>query len=407
MDRAVAGSPVPADPTDLDARGDSPSALSEFAGEPAPIASSLSGDSDEAIDLQRQIEALKAFLDRYPPPAPLQPIETPTADAPAAIAGEQELESQPSPDADAPSESIGASVADVPPAAPLSVDRSHGLLASSSVDERPRLFPTRRHLVIAGISVAAVLAVVAFVGVPFRSAAREAARTGTLSVSTSPSGIAVFVDGTPRDVTPVTVDLAPGDHVLELLIGSERRRIPVKIAAGAQVTHFLELPPVNAAMTEMPVSPPIPAVPTAGSSDSNEGGWVSVSAPSDVQVHENGRILGSSRIDRIMLPVGRHQLEFVNETLGYRAVQSVEVVGGEVVPVKLRWPQGSVALNAVPWAEVFVDGQSVGETPIGNLTLPIGVHEVVFQHPELGERRATITVTVGKPTTLGVDLGAK
>jgi hypothetical protein len=134
---------------------------------------------------------------------------------------------------------------------------------------------------------------------------------------------------------------------------------------------------------------------------------VSIAAPGDVQVLENGRLLGSSRVERIMLPVGRHNLEFVNEALGYRTQQTVYVVGGDVVPVKLRWPQGTVALNAVPWAEVLIDGQPVGETPIGGLTLPIGVHEVVFRHPELGERRASVTVTVGKTTTLGVDLGVK
>jgi hypothetical protein len=77
------------------------------------------------------------------------------------------------------------------------------------------------------------------------------------------------------------------------------------------------------------------------------------------------------------------------------------------VPVKLRWPQGSIALNAVPWAEVWIDGEAVGETPIGGLTLPIGVHEVLFRHPELGDRRASVTVTMGKTTTLGVDMGAK
>jgi serine/threonine-protein kinase len=64
-------------------------------------------------------------------------------------------------------------------------------------------------------------------------------------------------------------------------------------------------------------------------------------------------------------------------------------------------------LNAVPWAEVFVDGTPVGETPIGSFKVPVGVHEVVFRHPQLGERRTTVTVAVGAPTKVGIDLGAK
>ena len=66
-----------------------------------------------------------------------------------------------------------------------------------------------------------------------------------------------------------------------------------------------------------------------------------------------------------------------------------------------------MAVNAIPWAEVLVDGNRVGETPIGSIAVPIGTHEVVFRHPELGERRMTVTVTTGEPVKVGVDLRSK
>jgi hypothetical protein len=50
-----------------------------------------------------------------------------------------------------------------------------------------------------------------------------------------------------------------------------------------------------------------------------------VSAPIDVQLYENQRLLGSSQTDRIMVPVGRHDIEVVNEALGYRASKTVNV----------------------------------------------------------------------------------
>ena len=55
-----------------------------------------------------------------------------------------------------------------------------------------------------------------------------------------------------------------------------------------------------------------------------------------------------------------------------------------------------MAVNALPWAEVSIDGERVGETPIGSVQVPIGTHEVVFRHPDLGERRTTATVTTGR-----------
>jgi hypothetical protein len=62
-----------------------------------------------------------------------------------------------------------------------------------------------------------------------------------------------------------------------------------------------------------------------------------------------------------------------------------------------------MAISALPWAEVFVDGGRVGETPIASLVVPIGVHEILFRHPNLGERTISVTVAVGKPTNVGVD----
>jgi hypothetical protein len=61
-------------------------------------------------------------------------------------------------------------------------------------------------------------------------------------------------------------------------------------------------------------------------------------------------------------------------------------------------------VNAIPWADVSVDGQPVGQTPIGNLALTIGPHEVLFRHPQLGEQRHAVTVTMKAPARLSVDL---
>ena len=67
-------------------------------------------------------------------------------------------------------------------------------------------------------------------------------------------------------------------------------------------------------------------------------------------------------------------------------------------------PKGKVNLNATPWAEVWIDGKRVGETPIGNLEVPVGPHELVFRHPQFGEKRHAISVTAGAPVRLSVPM---
>jgi hypothetical protein len=75
-----------------------------------------------------------------------------------------------------------------------------------------------------------------------------------------------------------------------------------------------------------------------------------------------------------------------------------------VLPVAVALPNGVLSLNAEPWAEVWIDGQKVGETPLGNVSVPIGPHEIVFRHPQLGEQRHAVTVTQAAPVRVSVDM---
>jgi hypothetical protein len=133
-------------------------------------------------------------------------------------------------------------------------------------------------------------------------------------------------------------------------------------------------------------------------------GWVSLKAPFAIEIYEQGRLVGSSESDRVMLTAGRHSLELVNEPLGLRVTRTVQITPGKVMPLGFDVPRGVVNLNASPWAEVWIDGQKAGETPLGNIALTIGPHEVVFRHPQLGEKRHAISVTVGVPVRLSVDM---
>jgi hypothetical protein len=105
-----------------------------------------------------------------------------------------------------------------------------------------------------------------------------------------------------------------------------------------------------------------------------------------------------------MLAAGRHELDLVNDTLGYHSTRVVQVPPGKVVSISLDLPMGVVNINASPWAEVWIDGRRVGETPIGNLGVAIGPHELVFKHPQFGEKRHSISVTLNEPVRLSVDM---
>jgi hypothetical protein len=213
-------------------------------------------------------------------------------------------------------------------------------------------------------------------------AAAAAPSTGTLDVSSEPPGAQVRIDGTLRGVTPISIEaLAPGEHTVTVSSGDAIVRRTVTVAAGATSDV---------------------AVSIAGAT--HAAGWVTWKTPFEMQVLENGVLLGTTAVDRLMLPAGRHQLDLVNDTFGFRARIAVQIQPGQSAPASVSIPNGSLSLNALPWADVWIDGRSVGPTPLGDLSVPVGPHDVVWRHPQLGERRQTVHVTVGEPTRVGVDL---
>ena len=45
----------------------------------------------------------------------------------------------------------------------------------------------------------------------------------------------------------------------------------------------------------------------------------------------------------------------------------------------------------------------MGVTPLGNIKVPIGSHEIVWRHPTLGERKRVVQVTAKTPVRVGMD----
>jgi hypothetical protein len=211
---------------------------------------------------------------------------------------------------------------------------------------------------------------------------RPVAKTGSIDVSSDPAGASVLIDGAPRGRTPLVIGgLPPGPHTVSVVSGTSRINRSVTVATGATAT-------VMAAI----------AAPRA------EAGWVAFDMPFEAEVRERGRLLGTTASPRLALPPGWHDLELSNAGLGFDATVSVQIVPGQIARPAVGAPTGLVSVNAAPWAEVLIDGRSVGTTPLANLPVAIGTHTLTFRHPQLGERTETIHVTGVAPVRVGVSM---
>ena len=281
------------------------------------------------------------------------------------------------------------------------------------------------------------------------------AAQGTAHIASTPAGARVTIDGVVRGVTPLTVTLTPGDHTLVLSHGVTTRALPLGVETGTLVKQYVDLgaaAAVTGGRIEVVSDPPNAAVAvdgvasgvtpvllsdiapgahtitigtgdhavtrsvevTAGATASvvvsmtpatGTAGWVTVKSALPLELYEGGKLVAAAGVDRVMLPTGRHELEVVAAEFDFRATVNVNVQAGRTVTASVAVPNGLLSINAVPWAEVLLDGKPIGTTPLANLSVSIGTHEIVWKHPQLGERRQVVKVKAQSPVRAGVDFG--
>ena len=217
-------------------------------------------------------------------------------------------------------------------------------------------------------------------------AAAAPTETGSLSIVSDSPGSVVIIDGSERGQTPLTInDLSAGRHDVLVRNANTTYQRSVQVEAGTTASLV-----VGGAPSATPA-----------------WGWVSLNAPFPVQVLEAGRVVGTSEIERIMLAPGNHQLDLVSDTFGFRQSSRVTVAAGRGGPISLTIPRVAMNINALPWAEVYVDGARIGDTPLANVMQPLGDHEIVFRHPQLGEKRQVSRVTLKDSPRVSVDMRSK
>jgi hypothetical protein len=280
--------------------------------------------------------------------------------------------------------------------------------------------------------------------------------SGNLTLNTRPAGVAVLVDGREVGTTPLSIALPPGEHRLTLKRGTDERELPVTLVAAGQVTQYLEFgtpdaPPALGGKISVVTDPPgarvqidgvargtspltvgdlAPAEHTVAVSSeassakrtisvengatasvvfslvkvaTSTAGWVTLTAPIDLQISEDDEVVATGRAARIMLEAGHHAIRLKNDVLQYDETRQVDVVAGKTITLKVDPPKVPLSVNARPWADVIIDGTNAGQTPISNLSVAVGQHDVIFRHPQLGERRRTIVVTMRDSNRIAVD----
>ncbi len=205
-------------------------------------------------------------------------------------------------------------------------------------------------------------------------------------------GDPVIVNGKEVGVTPLTLTLASDVRTV---------RVQARTPLPAVEVVAVQTPPVP--VPDRAANASVATAAALASARERRGGLRLVS-PVEVQVLEGERVLGSSADGPIVTTAGRHELDFINAAVGYRSRQVVDIRAGQIVSMNVAPPDGRVSVNAVPWAQVWINGTAAGDTPLANLPLPVGEHQITFRHPQLGEQTQRVLVKAGALTRVSATL---
>jgi len=202
---------------------------------------------------------------------------------------------------------------------------------------------------------------------------------GVVSFTSVPAGATVTLNDRVRGRTPLELrDVPPGEHTLRIENDAARTERTVEVLAGARVEV---------------------SVPLSGS--------VLVESPFEVSVSDGARSLGRTTRGILGVSTGLRRLTFSNTMLNYEETREVEVAAGMLATVTLRPPTGVLNLDADTQAQVLLDGRPLGLTPLANVTVSLGTHEVVFRDSVGGEVRYVIVVALGPAYRLRATLQNK
>jgi PEGA domain len=229
-----------------------------------------------------------------------------------------------------------------------------------------------------------------------RAATEAPAPVGAAVLIESPEpGANVLVDDQPVGVTPLQLNVGPRIKSIRVLPPpAATLDLDQKVIETTGVAE----PAQPAARTNDKLAD-LARLPAA-----QRRGAFRLSSPVELHVLDGDRVLGSSGDGPIVATAGRHEFEFVNSAIGYRARRVIEVRPGQITSLSVTLPNGTMNINAVPWAAVWIDGNPVGDTPLGNLSISLGEHDIVFRHPQLGERRERTLVRADGVTRVTVNL---
>ncbi|MEC7519133.1 MAG: protein kinase [Myxococcota bacterium] len=353
--------------------------LEEIEDSSSPPATSPAGSlSSPAPRMPAPVAVGTPSVQAQATPAPLPQPSRPLAQTMQLGAGQLPAAPQPTPQ---PAPSSPGGPPDMfapPPSQPASQRNVHTMEVERPGQLKPPEKKSGMGKWIALLAVAALLVVGLTVGGALLFFGGE--ETGTVSVRVVPESAEarVFVDGVRRGDAPLLLEHVPeGEHTIEVRAEGFRttsRTVPVNAGSTAMLEIAMEQdtpPPAVAAAPPTPTPTPEPVA--AAEPEPEPEAEEPEPEPEPVAEEPEPEQRAEANVQPRQQP--RQQPRRGGDT--QRSGGTARSGGGSAAPRRAPAGRGSLTINTMPWARVFVDGRDTGRnTPVRNYPVAPGSHTI-------------------------------
>lgn len=207
--------------------------------------------------------------------------------------------------------------------------------------------------------------------------------SGSIYISSSPSGATIYLDGIYKSTTTKTIDNIPsGSHTIKITkTGYEDVTRDIKVIAGKTTTLSVDLERILATIEVF-------------------------STPSGAKIYLDNIYKGTTPLTLDKLGFGSNHLKLTKA--GYQDwTKDIVVSSAKTIEVhaELKPEPGSISISSSPsGATIYLDGKEKGHTPNTINDISLGSHTIKITRTGCEDVTKYVKVTTGKTTSVSVDL---
>jgi hypothetical protein len=240
------------------------------------------------------------------------------------------------------------------------------------------------------------------------AAALTAALTGSLRISTSQKGVRAALDGVDRGKLPLTMkELTPGQHFLRLHGNAQQQ--PIERTLMIEAGRTLHLSDVRLTTiqsdgdedAEAAIAKRKAALLQAATDAANRRDAVRREAHRRAVERIEAR--KSAAKAKTKAKAKKAKLAAKKKVRALARKKARDAKRAEAKEAKLAAAKsqdvsatGTLNINSLPQSRAFVDGRSIGNTPIMGMKVAVGAHTITFVHPKHGRKSVSVRVSEEK-----------